>query len=626
MDAVTAGQPQGQPAGQMRGRRWFAWVDWTGSYGDTVGIVGLLMLLVIAVPALLAPLIAPYNPSLQVVAPFAEPSLAHPLGGNDIGQDLLSELIYGARVSLLIGVLAAVIATTVGTTVGMVAGFFRGLTDAALMRFVDVLLALPFLPLMIVLGVYVGPGLVTEIAVIGAVIWARTAREIRSQVLSLRERAYVAAARSMGASNTYLLTRHLAPAVAPLVIPQLVRAANIAILLEASLSFLGLGDPAAKSWGTMLYYANARSAFLMDAWLWWVLPPGLCIGAVVLGFALVGYALEERARPRLRTVSGSAPVMTPPASQPGAEPAPGWGELPLVVDGLTVEYATPTGILRAVNNVSLTIRRGEALGVVGESGSGKTTLVTTVLGLLKAPAQITTGRIVLAGEDLATLRPSDFQRLRGKTVALVPQSAMNALNPVMTIGDQVSEAITAHRVLSRSELRGRVAELLELVGIPPTRVNAYPHEFSGGMRQRVVIAMALANDPDLIVADEPTTGLDLIVQAEILALLADLRARLGLSLLFISHDLPVVLRVVDNLAVMYRGEIVEQGNAREIVANPEHAYTRRLLDAVPRLHTREPNRGDLHIPPWGPNIPTAPQPLLRRREGEQFADGSETTS
>ena len=244
------------------------------------------------------------------------------------------------------------------------------------------------------------------------------------------------------------------------------------------------------------------------------------------------------------------------------------------------------GAFVAVNDVSLTIKRGEALGVVGESGSGKTTLVTTVLGLLRAPAQITGGRIVLAGEDLATLRPSDFQRLRGKTVALIPQSAMNALNPVMTIGDQVSEAITAHRLPSRSELRARVSELLELVGIDPTRVNAYPHEFSGGMRQRVVIAMALANDPDLIVADEPTTGLDLIVQAEILALLADLRARLGLSLLFISHDLPVVLRVVDALAVMYRGEIVEQGNAREIVADPQHAYTRRLLNAVPRLHPK----------------------------------------
>jgi len=255
----------------------------------------------VAGPAVLAPLLAPYDPWLPVAAPFAAPSMAHLLGANDVGQDLLSELIYSARVSLAIGLAAAVMATLVGTTAGLLAGFFRGITDTVLMRGVDVLLALPFLPLMIVLGVYLGPGLVTEIVVIGAVIWARTAREIRAQVLSLRERTYVEAVRALGARSMYVVTRHVGPAVAPFVIPQLVRAVNMAILLEASLSFLGLGDPGAKSWGMMLHYAHARSAFLTDAWLWWVLPPGLCIATVVLGLALIGYALEERARPRLRT-------------------------------------------------------------------------------------------------------------------------------------------------------------------------------------------------------------------------------------------------------------------------------------------------------------------------------------
>lgn len=582
---VSSGKTPNTPGG------WLSRIGVTRSPGDSIGAVGVGLLLLVALPAILAPLIAPYNPSTQVVAPFSPPTWAHPLGGNDIGQNLLSELIYGSRVSLLIGVLAAVIATVVGTTVGLVAGFFRGLTDAALMRFVDVLLALPFLPLMIVLGVYVGPGLVTEIAVIGAVIWARTAREIRSQVLSLRERSFVVAARSMGASNGYLLTRHLAPAVAPLVIPQLVRAANVAILLEASLSFLGFGDPAAKSWGTMLYYANARSAFLMDAWLWWVVPPGLCIGAVVLGFALVGYALEERVRPRLQTVKNSGLIAPPVVDTEAPDANTERADVPLMVDGLTVEYVTATGTVRAVDSVSLTIRRGEALGIVGESGSGKTTLVTTVLGLLRPPARIAGGRVLLAGEDLARARMADLQRLRGKAVALVPQSAMNALNPVMTVGDQVAEAITVHQALPRTAVRARVSELLELVGIPASRAGAYPHELSGGMRQRVVIAMALANDPSLIVADEPTTGLDVLVQAEILTLLADLRTRLGLSILFISHDLPVVLRVVDRLAVMYGGEIVEQGDAREIVARPANPYTRRLLASVPRLHGAPQSEG-----------------------------------
>jgi ABC-type glutathione transport system ATPase component/ABC-type dipeptide/oligopeptide/nickel transport system permease subunit len=553
---------------------------------NAVGTAGAVLLALIGGLALLAPWVAPYDPWLQVTTAFAAPSMAHPLGANDVGQDVLSELIYGTRVSLLVGVLAAAIATLVGTTVGAVAGFFRGIVDTCLMRLVDVLLAVPFLPLMIVVGVYVGPGIVSEIVIIGALIWTRTAREIRSQVLPLRERSDVAAARAMGGRSTYLLTRHVLPAIAPLVIPQLVRAANAAILLDASVSFLGLGDSTVKSWGMMLYYANARSAFLTDAWLWWVVPPGVCITAVVLGFALVGYTLEERGRPRLRMIGRSEPILPPITSTRDKVD----GDAPLVVDDLTVEYEIPGGARRAIDGVSLTIKPGEALGIVGESGSGKTTLVTTVLGLLRPPARITGGRVWVAGKDLAALRATDLQRLRGKTVALIPQGAMNALNPVMTIGDQIAEAITVHRRLNRRAVRSRVGDLLTSVGIPPERRIAYPHEFSGGMRQRVMIAMALANDPDLIIADEPTNGLDLIVQSEILSLLSDLRRRLGLSLLVISHDLPVVLEIVDRLAVMDGGRIVEQGDARAVAANPSHASTRRLLAAVPRMREERPRR------------------------------------
>jgi ABC-type glutathione transport system ATPase component len=454
------------------------------------------------------------------------------------------------------------------------------------------------LPLMIVLGVYAGPGLGTEVVVIGAVIWARTAREIRAQVLSLRERSSVEASRAMGARPVYLIARHIGPAIAPLVIPQLVRAANAAILLDASLSFLGLGDPGAKSWGMMLHYAHARSAFLTGAWLWWVLPPGLCIAAVVLGLALIAYALEERARPRLRTVGGDAILPSierrPPSSRADAVDGP------LVVDDLTVEYSTPSGTVCAVDHVSFAMRRGDTFGIVGESGSGKTTLVTAVLGLLQGPARIAGGRVLLAGEDLATLRSSDLQRIRGKRVALIPQGAMNALNPVMTVGDQIAEAIRAHGPLGRDEVQRTVARLLAAVGIAPARRAAYPHEFSGGMRQRAVIAMALANDPELIVADEPTAGLDLIGQTEILALLADLRTRHGLSLLIISHDLPVVMRIAPRFAVMYQGRFVEQGDARAVAARPSHAYTRRLFDAVPRLRVEGAPR-PAHAPvPKGP--------------------------
>lgn len=271
-----------------------------GSTGAKLGKVGVGILAVFVLVAVFAPAIAPHDPRAQTGLPYQAPTWSHLLGTNDIGQDLLSELIYGARVSLLIGLLAAVLAIVVGTAVGVASGFFGGVADTLLMRLVDMTLALPFLPLLIVLAVFLGRSLSTTVLVVSLVIWARPARIIRSQVLSARERGFVQASRAMGARPRHMLRRHVVPAVSPLIIAQFVRAANIAILLEASLSFLGLGDVTHKSWGTTLYYASARGAFLTRAWLWWVLPTGLAISLVVVAFAFVGYALEEAADPRLR--------------------------------------------------------------------------------------------------------------------------------------------------------------------------------------------------------------------------------------------------------------------------------------------------------------------------------------
>lgn len=259
------------------------------------GMLGLFVLV-----AVLAPVIAPHDPATSVGAPYAAPTSTHLLGTNDVGQDVFSELLYGARISLTVGFVVALVATLVGTLVGVGAGFFGGFLDSLAMRVVDLTLALPFLPLLIVLAAFIGRSLTITIVVIAVVLWARPARVIRSQVLSVRDREDVQATRAMGAGWGHLLGRHVTPAVAPLVIAQFVRSANIAILIEASLSFLGLGDPTAKSWGTMLFYANARGAFLTDAWLWWVVPTGLAISLVVVSFAFVGYALEEWADPRLR--------------------------------------------------------------------------------------------------------------------------------------------------------------------------------------------------------------------------------------------------------------------------------------------------------------------------------------
>ncbi len=446
------------------------------------------------------------------------------------------------------------------------------------MRIVDVVLSLPVLPLTIVIGVFAGPGLKTQIMVISGVLWAGLARELRAQVLTLRERDYIQAERAMGAGPVYVLRRHIIPAIMPLVIPQFVLTVKTAILLEASLAFLGLGDISSASWGSMLSMAHARNAFLTDAWVWWVLPPGIAIAVTVLGFALLGNAIEERSRPvltarkRARLRRRARPAETLPV-----EVAPA---APLVVDDLTVVYGENG---RGATNVSFTIAAGELVGLVGESGSGKSTVAAATLGLLPSAARIASGRVLVSGRDVATLSNDELRSLRGNRISLIPQEALSALNPVRSIGAQVDEAILAHRSCSRREARNRTLDLLTQVGLGADRADAYPHQLSGGMRQRVVIAMALANEPDVVIADEPTSGLDVLREAEVLALLDDLRTRHSLALLIVTHNLPVIERIADRIAVMKDGDLVEIGTAAQIATEPQHPYTRRLVDAAPRL-------------------------------------------
>lgn len=544
-----------------------------------MAVAGGSILAVLVLCAVAAPWVAPYDPDERVTRPFAKPSGAHWLGADDVGHDLLSQLIYGARVSLLIGVVAALAATVVGALVGVLAGYCRGSVDAILMRIVDVILTLPVLPLTIVIGVFMGPGLTTQILVISSVLWAGLARELRSQVLSLRERDYIHSLNSMGASTWYVLRKHVSRAVFPLIVPQFILAVKTAILLEASLAFLGLGDVTNASWGSMLALAQGRNAFLTDAWLWWILPPGLAIALTVLGFALIGNALEERSRPVLarrkkikRDDEGRA--------QSPAEELPNGIAAPLEIEHLTISYGEDR---LGVRDVSLTVGINEVVALVGESGSGKSTVAASTLGLLAPAADVVGGVVRVCGQDVTRLPLRGLQALRGNRIALVPQEAMSALNPVRKIGDQLVEAVLVHTQCTRGEARARSVDMLVKVGIDASRIDAYPHQLSGGMRQRVVIAMALVNDPAVLIADEPTSGLDVLMEEEILELLLNLRSSLGLSLLIISHNLPVVERIADRIAVMKDGEIVEIGAVGAITNDPQHPYTRRLIDAVARL-------------------------------------------
>jgi peptide/nickel transport system permease protein len=551
------------------------------SAGRRLGRLGVVLLSLLVGAAVFAPLLAPYAPDAAAGDPFERPSAAHLLGTNDIGEDLFSQLLFGARVSLSIAILSALVAVTIGMAVALVAAYRGGRTEAFLMRVVDLTLSFPFLVLVIVLAAFFGRGLLTTVVVIGAVIWARPARVLRSQLLKTREFQHVRAAVAMGATGFRVIARHLLPRVAPLAAAQFVRAANVSVMLEASLSFLGLGDPTRVSWGTTLHFANARNAILTEAWPWWILPPGLALTAAVIAFAFLGYAVEEWADPRLTgTARRHRRRPVPPTALPAAPP--GYAGSVLEVRDLSVEYRTSRGPLRAVDAVSLQISSGTTVGLVGESGSGKSTLVTALLGLTRPPGRIVGGEMAWKGHELGRARRALLEAMRGREIALVPQSAMNALNPAYSVHRQVAEAAALTREAAAAATRAQ--ELLELVGLPAARHGAYPHEFSGGMRQRVIIAMALANDPSLLVADEPVTGLDVVTQARILQLLLDVRDRFGMSMLLISHDLPLVAHAADQLLVMHRGSIVEAGSTAAVTGAPEHPYTRHLLRSFPSVH------------------------------------------
>ncbi|MBL8561365.1 MAG: ABC transporter ATP-binding protein [Gemmobacter sp.] len=279
----------------------------------------------------------------------------------------------------------------------------------------------------------------------------------------------------------------------------------------------------------------------------------------------------------------------------------------LEVRGLKTVFRTRGGHVHAVNDVSFTLRPGELLGVVGESGSGKSVTMMSLIGLLPSPpADVCGGEVLLGGVDLLKASPEELRRVRGARIGFVFQDPMTSLNPVFTVGNQIMEPLMHHMGLSKAQAVERAVELLELVGIPDARkrLKAYPHQFSGGMRQRVMIAIALACDPEVLIADEPTTALDVTIQAQILELVKELRQKLGMAIIWITHDLGVIAGIADRIMVMYGGQVAEQGPVREVFAQPQHPYTRALLRTIPKLHG--PRSAKLEAIEGQPPILTAP--------------------
>ena len=556
---------------------------------NRLALAGAGMLLFALGLAVFAPLLAPEDPRRALLAAtysiYAAPSAQHWLGTDDAGRDVLSNLIFGARVSLTVGFFASFISIAIGGSIGMAAGFAGGATDRALMRFTDVVLVIPDLPLAIVLVALTKPSLFNIILVIGLVGWTGTARLVRAQTLAVKERKFVHRARAVGASDLRLITRHIFPLVLPLLVVNTVLVISLAILEESALSFLGLSDPTTVSWGQMLNYAFSRGATSSGAW-WALLAPGAGIVWVVLGCTLLGYGLEQALNPRVKSHHLMRPAAPQTSAMQSASPAP--ADALLEVRGLSVDFvAQQQPAVHAVQDVSFALRPGEIMGLVGESGCGKTTLSLSLLRLLPAAGRITGGQVLYHGRNLLALPEAQLAAVRWKEIAIVFQGAMNALNPLLPVGRQIAEAVERHEpAATAAAVAQRVDALLEQVGIPAARSRQFAHQYSGGMRQRAMIAMALACKPKVIICDEPTTALDVIIQAQILELLNALRRQLGLAVIFVTHDLGVVAEICDTVLVMYGGVVAEYASVDTVFNQPQHPYTRALLAAFPDFSRR----------------------------------------
>jgi peptide/nickel transport system permease protein len=529
--------------------------------------------------ALAVPLMGLPNPIRQDIANRLVGALpGSPLGRDEFGRDVLSRLLWGARTSLFVAFAATTIAALVGTTVGLAGGWLRGFAEFVGVRLADVILCFPPILLALLVVTVMGPGVLTLIVMLSILYTPGFVRVAHGETVSAREQDYVTAAVALGAGPGRVMARTLLPNIASPLLVQYSLTLGAAIVVESGLSFLGLGVvPPTPSWGLMIRGARATMEQAPLLLLW----PCLALTATILAFNLLCDALRDAfdpksaaRQPRLRLADRLLPGLLPPA-RPKADG--------LAVEGLSVDIATPRGVIRPVDDVSFAVAPGETLAIVGESGSGKSVTATALMGLLPPAARPVAGRALLMGDDLLRLDPEALRKLRGATVAMIPQDPMSSLNPAMRVGEQIAEAIRAHRPLSRAEANAEALALFRRVGIadPERRRDAWPHELSGGMRQRVMIAMAVANRPALLIADEPTTALDVTVQAQILDLLADLKRETGSSLIFITHSLGVVAEIADRVIVMYAGQVVESGRVAEVFARPLHPYTAALLAAVP---------------------------------------------
>lgn len=580
--------------GKVHFRRWKAM-----SIGSRISLVVLILIVMIAV---FANILAPHNP-LEIFTARQAPDAQFLFGTDDKGRDVLSRMMYGARYSLIIGLGVAAFALVCGSIIGAVAAVARKWVSEVIMRILDVIMSFPGIALAATFVLVFGNSVPSLIFAIGFLYIPQIARIVRANVVSEYNQDYVRAVVVSGARAPWILVKHvIRNCIAPVMVFTIVLVAD-AIVFEASLSFISAGIPEpTPTWGNIL--SDARGGVLAGRW-WQALFPGLAIMITVLCLNILSEGITDAmaAAPKAPVKADDAAVRANrEADKLVADPTLAYAaqaemleqrlsELQAIEKTRTDRFEARTdvppilevkdlcikfprhGDVNVVDHVSFVVRPRQTMGLVGESGCGKSITSLTIMGLLDPKAKVS-GEILYDGQNLLNMDQKQMNALRGREIAMIYQDALSSLNPSMLIKAQMKQ-------LTKRGGTRTAEELLELVGLDPKRtLDSYPHELSGGQRQRVLIAMALTRDPKLIIADEPTTALDVTVQKQVIDLLNKLQKELGFAMVFVSHDLALVAEVANSITVMYAGQVVEQGPVSDILCHPVHEYTRGLLGSV----------------------------------------------
>lgn len=546
-----------------------------------LGVISLVAFSLVLLVAILAPLLATYDPNLvdftQVKAP---PSAEHWLGGDSSGRDIFSRLLYGARTTIYGAVVACVVAIVMGVPFGVLAGYARGRIDVFCTWVSDAIQSIPGMLALLIVAAGTGSNFTLLMITLGVFISPGYFRISRSRTVHVRGEAYVDAARVAGLGDLRILATHVVKAVYAPVIIQTGLTGGLAMGIQAGLQFLGVGSSDTPSWGAMMNdgFHNMLTNPLML--LWPSIALAICIASLAIMGSTLGDLVSVRTPMEVRKNRKSA--------DDRGEQAPSSGSLQhraqeaaLSISNLSVRYQTPAGVKEVLHRVNLDAAPGEVLGIVGESGSGKTQTILSVLNLLPAGASVDSESLWVDGTEVSGLGAGKRQSMLGTRIGYIPQEPMSNLDPSYPVGRHLTEPLRKVHGLSKNAARERAREVLTRVGIhDPDRIMAsYPHQVSGGIAQRVLIAGAVISRPPILLADEPTTALDVTVQAEVLELLRDLQHEYAMALVIVTHNFGVVADICDRVVVMKDGDVVETGDVAQTFAHPQDPYTTELIAA-----------------------------------------------